>query len=82
MEEDRESRENKNFEDIKRIYSNIFELMSMFYKEKRLHLIWGNHNRYWEKDKNVRKHLRVLVDDIKLFDDIEKVDKGVKLIGR
>jgi UDP-2,3-diacylglucosamine pyrophosphatase LpxH len=71
--------ENKNFEDIKRIYSNIFELMSKFYKEKRLHLIWGNHNRYWKKDKNVRKHLRVLVDDIKLFDDIKKVDEGVKL---
>ena len=51
----------------------------MFYKEKRLHLILGNHNRYWEKDKNVRKHLRVLVDDIKLFDDIEKVDEGVNL---
>jgi predicted phosphodiesterase len=53
--------------------------MSKFYKEKRLHLIWGNHNRYWKKDKNVRKHLRVLVDDIKLFDDIKKVDEGVKL---
>lgn len=53
--------------------------MSKFYKEKRLHLIWGNHNRYWEKDKNVRKHLRMLVDNIKLFDGIEKVDEGVKL---
>jgi UDP-2,3-diacylglucosamine pyrophosphatase LpxH len=71
--------ENKNFDDIKSTYSNIFELMSMFYNEKRLHLIWGNHNRYWEKDKNVRKHLRVLVDNIKLFDGIEKVDEGVKL---
>jgi UDP-2,3-diacylglucosamine pyrophosphatase LpxH len=71
--------ENKNFDDIKSTYSNIFELMSRFYNEKRLHLIWGNHNRYWEKDKNVRKHLRVLVDNIKLFDGIEKVDEGVKL---
>ena len=71
--------ENKKFADIKRTYSNIFELMSKFYKQKRLRLIWGNHNRHWEKDRNVRKHLRVLVGNIKLFDDIEKVDEGVKL---
>lgn len=71
--------ENKNFEDVKRTYSNIFELMSKFYQEKRLYLIWGNHNRYWEKGKNVKTHLRMLVDNIKLFDGIEKVNEGVKL---
>jgi len=37
--------ENKSFEEIKIEYYDIFELMSRFYKEKRLHLIWGNHNR-------------------------------------
>lgn len=71
--------ENKNFVDIKMTYHNVFELMSKFFKENRLHLIWGNHNRYWEKDKNVQKDLQVLVDDVKLFEGIEKVDEGIKL---
>jgi UDP-2,3-diacylglucosamine pyrophosphatase LpxH len=68
--------ENKNFEDIKRTYSNIFELLSEFYKNKRLHLIWGNHNQYWEDEDNVKTDLQ------ELYGGIEKLDEGVKLGDR
>jgi UDP-2,3-diacylglucosamine pyrophosphatase LpxH len=49
--------ENKRFKDIRRAHSNVFWLMSEFYKKDRLHLVWGNHNIIWRKPKNVQKHL-------------------------
>lgn len=49
--------ENRNFEDIRNAYDHIFWRLSNFYKDNRLYLIWGNHNRKWKRDKNVRKYL-------------------------
>jgi hypothetical protein len=49
--------ENAFFEDIRRAHSNIFWKMTQFYKENRLYLLWGNHNRKWKRSGNVEKHL-------------------------
>lgn len=65
--------ENKKFEDIKTEYYDIFKLMSKFFENKKLHLIWGNHNRYWEKDENVQRELNYF------FPGIKKFDEGIKL---
>lgn len=36
--------ENRKMEQIKEIHSNIFWLLSLFYREKRLYMIYGNHD--------------------------------------
>lgn len=43
--------ENRNMEDIKYTYSNIFWLLSKFYHENRFHMIYGNHD-IIKKDKS------------------------------
>ena len=68
--------ENNRFEDIREAYSNIFWKMGEFYKKNRLYLIWGNHNRKWKNNKNVKKYLYQYYNDRKgrnepLFDGIE-----------
>ena len=36
--------ENRDFGEIRKAHSHIFWLLRQFYQEKRLHLIWGNHD--------------------------------------
>lgn len=55
--------ENTRFADIKRTYSNIFWLMSKFYEEGRLFLIWGNHDATLRDPRNVRKALYCSYDE-------------------
>src|SRR4030042_5354038 len=43
------------FEDSREAYSNIYWKMSEFHNENRLYLVWGNHNRKWNSQKNVEK---------------------------
>jgi UDP-2,3-diacylglucosamine pyrophosphatase LpxH len=49
--------ENRFFEDIRKGYNHIFWKLSEFYREKRLYLMWGNHNRKWKNPRNVEKYL-------------------------
>jgi len=44
--------ENKKLENIRQAHSDIFLQMQKFYKEKRLFLIWGNHDIKRKKKKN------------------------------
>jgi len=76
--------ENIRFEDIRSAHSNVFWKMGQLYQKKRLYLIWGNHNRKWKSQKNVRKNLYKYYDEQKgcfesLFPDIE-VHEGLVLI--
>jgi len=36
--------ENSSFGPIYKAYQSVFNLLKLFYKENRLHLIWGNHD--------------------------------------
>lgn len=49
--------EHRRYADVTQAHSHIFWLMSKFHREKRLYLIWGNHNRRWKKPKNVKRQL-------------------------
>ncbi len=87
--------ENKSFEPIYNTYKEIFDLQLKFHKQKRLHLLWGNHDMVF-KDKNVVEKMlnRFFTDkqskDKKLFFnvdfkeslllDIDGTDKSIFLI--
>ena len=73
--------ENAKFEDIRQAHSHLFWLMREFHKDKRLCLIWGNHNSDWKKPENVRKYLYEFYNERKrrkeaLFEDL-KVHEGL-----
>jgi UDP-2,3-diacylglucosamine pyrophosphatase LpxH len=75
--------EDAYFDDIRNAHDNIFWLMSEFHKEKRLYLIWGNHNRKWKDPRNVERYLYHYYDEIEkkvkpLFEGIT-VHEGVVL---
>lgn len=75
--------ENKKFSDIVTVHSNVFWLMSKFYKEKRIHLIYGNHDMVKKKQKWVRENLSFYYDErekkyLPLFPKI-KLHEGIIL---
>lgn len=52
-----------NFDNIRRAHGHVYWLMSEFHKDKRLHLIWGNHDIERSDPKVVEKHLGTFYDD-------------------
>jgi len=75
--------ENKRFADIRQAHSHVFWLMRKFHNEKRLHLIWGNHNIEWKNRRNIEKNLYRYYDERddeykSLFEDIE-IHEGLVL---
>ncbi len=68
--------ENLNFNMILRAHKNVYELLQVFYNEKRLHMIWGNHDMVYRNPKYVKKHLSFYLDHktgnkVPLFPDIK-----------
>ncbi|MCE8428698.1 MAG: metallophosphoesterase family protein [Candidatus Methanoperedens sp.] len=61
--------ENKKFEVIRQQHSDLFWLMSEFHEEKRLYLIWGNHDIERKNKKKVENTL------YQYYDEREKKDK-------
>jgi UDP-2,3-diacylglucosamine pyrophosphatase LpxH len=55
--------ENKRFKDIRQAHSHVFWLMSKFHQEKRLHLIWGNHDIEHQDPQKVKENLHQYYDD-------------------
>ena len=49
--------ENKRFSEIRRAHKHIFRLLSAFYEDNRLHLIYGNHDIERKKQEVVEKTL-------------------------
>jgi len=77
---------NKNFSDVIYAHSDAFWLLSKFFKENRLYLIFGNHDMVKSKDKFVKKSLYQYFDertkkDIPLFENI-KLHEGLVLRHR
>ena len=54
--------ENLNFEMIFRAHKNIYELLTLFYNENKLEMIWGNHDMVYRDPKYVLKHLSTYFD--------------------
>ena len=68
--------ENNSFESILYAHKNVYGLMQLFHKQKRLHMIWGNHDMVYRDPDYVKKHLHSFFDpkvgaDVELFGDIE-----------
>jgi len=75
--------ENSQFDDVKEAHSHIFWILSEFYKQGRLYLIWGNHNSRWRNPTECQKNLFQYYDERDhtykpLFQDI-KVYEGLQL---
>lgn len=75
--------ENTNFEEIKRAHSHIYWLMSKFYADGRLYLLFGNHNMQWRNPEWARRELSEYYDEVTreprpLFPDIS-VHEGLLL---
>lgn len=49
--------ENSSFGPIYKAYQSVFKLLKLFYKENRLHLIWGNHDMEFRDPIKVEKIL-------------------------
>jgi len=78
--------ENRNFEDIRSAHDNIYWRLSEFYRNDRLILLWGNHNREWYSDGSVKQHLHRYYDEREqtekdLFQGVS-VHEGIRLYHR
>ncbi len=67
--------ENLYFKSIFEAHQNVYLLMKQFYTEKRLHLIWGNHDMVYKNPHFVKKYLSTYFDEktgenVELFKDI------------
>ncbi|MBN2006114.1 MAG: metallophosphoesterase family protein [Anaerolineae bacterium] len=67
--------ENPRFDVIRQAHAHIFELLRRFYLEKRLYIIFGNHNIRWQTPRNVHNDLTMYQSDFDgekrpLFPDI------------
>ncbi len=76
--------ENASFSTIREAHSHIFWIMREFHKDKRLYMLWGNHDRKWKRHSNVEKYLHKYFDEreqkeLPLLDGIV-VHEGLKLI--
>lgn len=68
--------ENLSFESILNAHKNVYKLLRSFFNEKRLHMIWGNHDMVYRNKSYVEKHLYTYFDpktgeDQPLFPGIE-----------
>lgn len=61
--------ENHSFESIFQAHKNVFKLLREFHLEKRLHMIWGNHDMVYKDTSYVDKHLS------SYFEPIDNTDK-------
>ena len=67
--------ENLSFDSIFDAHKNVYLLLKQFHKNKRLHMIWGNHDMVYQNPEYVKKHLSTFFDeklgeDVELFKDI------------
>lgn len=68
--------ENISFSSILNAHKNVYELMQLFHKKNRLHMIWGNHDMVYRSPDTVKKNLSTYFDpkvgeDVELFGDIK-----------
>ena len=66
--------ENRDFSEIVTEHNDVFCLLNAFHREKRLYLIWGNHDierRKYKKSKDVFFHNNETKTEDKLFNNIE-----------
>ncbi len=75
--------ENLSFDSILNAHKNVYMLMKQFHEQKRLHMIWGNHDMVYRDPDYVEKHLSTYFDhktgeDVELFCDI-KYHEGIVL---
>ncbi|WGD35523.1 metallophosphoesterase family protein [Olleya sp. YS] len=68
--------ENISFKSILEAHKNVYELMSLFHKKERLHMIWGNHDMVYRHPDYVKKNLSTYFDpkvgeEVELFGDIK-----------
>lgn len=78
--------EHRSFHTILNTHKNIFWLLSKFYTEGRLHLIYGNHDIVKKNDKYVKRNLYKYFDErrkkyVPLFENI-KIHEGIVLKHR
>ena len=62
--------ENLSFESILDAHKNVYMLMKLFHEQKRLHMIWGNHDMVYKDPDYVEKHLSTYFDK-KLGEDVD-----------
>lgn len=75
--------ENNKLSDIIQVHSDVFWLLSKFYKEERLHFLYGNHDIVKKDESYVKKNLYYYFNErinryIPLFKDI-KIHEGLVL---
>ncbi len=54
--------ESNSFDDILKAHKNVYHLLQKFHFDKRLHLIWGNHDMVYRDPGYVKKHLSTYFD--------------------
>lgn len=59
--------QNKKLSEIVAVHSDVFKLLSQFFREDRYYLIYGNHDMVYRDENYVREHL------FKYFDEEEKM---------
>ena len=54
--------ENTKFENILNAHKNVYNLLRLFHKDNRLHMIWGNHDMVYRNPKHVKRNLHSYFD--------------------
>jgi UDP-2,3-diacylglucosamine pyrophosphatase LpxH len=62
--------ENRRFGDITAMYRHIYELMSKFYKDNRLYMIYGNHDYVKRRDRYVERYYSDFFPGIRIHESI------------
>ncbi len=61
--------ENIHFDSIFQAHKNVFKLLKEYHLDRRLHMIWGNHDMVYKDPAYVKKHMSVYFDPV---DECEK----------
>lgn len=56
--------ENASFETILQAHSHLYWLLSQFYQQNRLIMLFGNHNMVWKYPENVKRELSTYYDEV------------------
>lgn len=56
--------ENISFKEIFEAHKNVYQLLRLFHKEKRLHMLWGNHDMVYKNPNMVEKNLHYYFEPI------------------
>lgn len=55
---------NRRFDDVRRAHRETYALLQSLHRAGRFHMVWGNHDSFWQERHHVRRHLHRTFDAV------------------